>query len=53
MFVLCVCVCVRATEPNNDSPLNGYAAQLWDNQAEYKAVLLKKYAEAKGDAATK
>lgn len=33
-------------EPNNDSPLNAYAAQLWDNQEEYKEVLLKKYAEA-------
>lgn len=33
-------------DPNNDSPLNGYAAQLWDQQEEYKAVLLKKYQEA-------
>ena len=33
-------------EPNNDSPLNGYAAALWDNQEEYRAVNLKKYAEA-------
>lgn len=33
-------------EPNNDSPLNGYAAKLWDNQEEYKKVLHKKYAEA-------
>jgi ubiquitin-conjugating enzyme E2 C len=34
------------SEPNNDSPLNGTAAALWDNQEEYKRVLLKKYAEA-------
>jgi len=33
-------------DPNNDSPLNGYAAQLWEHQAEYKQVLLKKYKEA-------
>jgi ubiquitin-conjugating enzyme E2 C len=33
-------------EPNNDSPLNGYAAQLWDNQEEYLAVNLAKYKEA-------
>mgnify|MGYP003348069349 CR=1 FL=1 len=32
-------------DPNNDSPLNGYAAQLWENQSEYKKVLLKKYSE--------
>lgn len=30
-------------DPNNDSPLNGLAAQLWNNQEEYKRVLLKKY----------
>ena len=33
-------------EPNNDSPLNGYAAALWSNQEEYHKVLHKKYAEA-------
>ena len=33
-------------EPNNDSPLNSYAAKLWDNQEEYKRVLSKKYAES-------
>jgi hypothetical protein len=30
-------------EPNNDSPLNGYAAALWDNQAgmqDYKNTLI-------------
>lgn len=25
-------LCVAGAEPNNDSPLNGFAAQLWDNQ---------------------
>jgi len=30
-------------EPNNDSPLNAQAAELWANQVEYKKVLLKKY----------
>ena len=33
-------------DPNNDSPLNGHAAQLWEHQAEYKEVLMKKYKEA-------
>ena len=33
-------------EPNNDSPLNGYAAKLWDNQEEYKKVLHSKYEES-------
>ena len=32
-------------EPNNDSPLNVAAAQLWASPEEYKAVLLKKYKE--------
>eukprot|EP01089_Gocevia_fonbrunei_P017642 TRINITY_DN5783_c0_g1_i2.p1 TRINITY_DN5783_c0_g1~~TRINITY_DN5783_c0_g1_i2.p1 ORF type:complete len:136 (+),score=30.10 TRINITY_DN5783_c0_g1_i2:70-477(+) len=32
-------------EPNNDSPLNVFAANLWDDQAEYKRVLLVKYKE--------
>ncbi|EGG14123.1 ubiquitin-conjugating enzyme E2 [Cavenderia fasciculata] len=35
-------------EPNNESPLNSYAASIWDNQVEYKKVLLKKYQEATG-----
>jgi ubiquitin-conjugating enzyme E2 C len=35
-------------EPNNNSPLNPYAAQIWDNKAEYREVLLKKNAEAFG-----
>ena len=33
-------------DPNNDSPLNPYAAGLWDNKAEYKRVLAIKYREA-------
>eukprot|EP00033_Pygsuia_biforma_P003780 GCRY01004143.1.p1 GENE.GCRY01004143.1~~GCRY01004143.1.p1 ORF type:complete len:153 (-),score=28.45 GCRY01004143.1:255-713(-) len=33
-------------EPNNDSPLNGHAAKLWDNQEEYAKVLERKYREA-------
>lgn len=34
-------------DPNNDSPLNVNAAELWEDQVEYKRVLLKKYEEAK------
>jgi len=37
-------------EPNNDSPLNGYAAGLWANQEEYRRVLLKKSREAEAKA---
>ncbi|KAN0053211.1 hypothetical protein ACTA71_009660 [Dictyostelium dimigraforme] len=33
-------------EPNNESPLNSYAASLWSNQEEYKKVLEKRYQEA-------
>lgn len=33
-------------EPNNNSPLNPYAAQIWDNTVEYREVLLSKNAEA-------
>ncbi|KAJ2002453.1 Ubiquitin-conjugating enzyme E2 C [Coemansia thaxteri] len=32
-------------DANPQSPLNGMAAQLWDNQDEYKRVLLKHYKE--------
>ncbi|KAJ1963444.1 Ubiquitin-conjugating enzyme E2 11 [Dipsacomyces acuminosporus] len=32
-------------DPNPASPLNGQAAQLWENQEEYKRVLLKHYKE--------
>lgn len=33
-------------DPNNDSPLNSYAAQLWESAEEYKVTLHKKYSEA-------
>ncbi|KAJ2849565.1 Ubiquitin-conjugating enzyme E2 C [Coemansia brasiliensis] len=32
-------------DPNTASPLNGQAAQLWENQPEYKRMLLKHYKE--------
>lgn len=32
-------------EPNNASPLNAQAAQLWDNQDEYQKTLRKRYGE--------
>jgi len=32
-------------EPNNDSPLNPTAASMWENQEEFRRVLLKKQAE--------
>ncbi|RKP23766.1 ubiquitin-conjugating enzyme/RWD-like protein, partial [Syncephalis pseudoplumigaleata] len=32
-------------EPNNDSPLNGQAAQLWANQEEFKKQLMAHYNE--------
>mmetsp|Transcript_21486 Transcript_21486/g.30768 ORF Transcript_21486/g.30768 Transcript_21486/m.30768 type:complete len:177 (-) Transcript_21486:1104-1634(-) len=35
-------------EPNNESPLNIHAANLWADQVEYKATLLSKYREASG-----
>mmetsp|Transcript_16826 Transcript_16826/g.47027 ORF Transcript_16826/g.47027 Transcript_16826/m.47027 type:complete len:178 (-) Transcript_16826:257-790(-) len=35
-------------EPNNESPLNGYAAKLWVNQVDYRRVLRKKYDESIG-----
>jgi ubiquitin-conjugating enzyme E2 C len=34
-------------EPNNDSPLNTFAASLWANQQEFRRTVLKKYEEAK------
>jgi ubiquitin-conjugating enzyme E2 C len=37
-------------DPNNASPLNGQAAALWADQAEYRKILLKKYKEATGSA---
>eukprot|EP01121_Diplochlamys_sp_Union-15-3_P019201 TRINITY_DN717_c0_g2_i1.p1 TRINITY_DN717_c0_g2~~TRINITY_DN717_c0_g2_i1.p1 ORF type:complete len:158 (+),score=27.55 TRINITY_DN717_c0_g2_i1:62-535(+) len=33
-------------EPNNDSPLNPLASQMWEDQETYKKTLLKKYQEA-------
>jgi ubiquitin-conjugating enzyme E2 C len=36
-------------EPNPDSPLNAYAAQLWGNPAEYSAAVSRKYAESSSD----
>ncbi|KAG0721858.1 Ubiquitin-conjugating enzyme E2 C [Chionoecetes opilio] len=33
-------------EPNNDSPLNGHAAELWANQIAYKKHLLEHYKKA-------
>ncbi|KAK8394773.1 hypothetical protein O3P69_005925 [Scylla paramamosain] len=33
-------------EPNNDSPLNGHAAELWANQTAYKKHLLEHYKKA-------
>eukprot|EP00249_Psilotum_nudum_P012037 c23547_g1_i1 orf=444-1016(+) len=35
-------------EPNNESPLNSYAAALWINQEEYRKVLHKQYRDAGG-----
>lgn len=32
-------------EPNNDSPLNAQAAELWYNQVEYKKHLMETYKE--------
>eukprot|EP00162_Nutomonas_longa_P012154 comp20936_c0_seq1/m.43713 comp20936_c0_seq1/g.43713 ORF comp20936_c0_seq1/g.43713 comp20936_c0_seq1/m.43713 type:complete len:181 (-) comp20936_c0_seq1:13-555(-) len=33
-------------DPNNDSPLNAFAAQLWENKDEYKRTNDKKYKDA-------
>jgi len=30
-------------EPNNDSPLNSEAAELWNNQAEFKSQVMRHY----------
>ncbi|EFJ20234.1 ubiquitin-conjugating enzyme 19, E2 [Selaginella moellendorffii] len=35
-------------EPNNNSPLNSYAATLWPNQEEYKKVMIKQSREGSG-----
>nr|SVE73831.1 EOG090X0DZY [Daphnia atkinsoni] len=34
-------------DPNNDSPLNGQAAQLWSDQVAYKKLLLEKFQNTK------
>ena len=34
------------SDPNNESPLNAAAAQLWPHAAEYRATVVKKYHEA-------
>ncbi|KAK8729221.1 hypothetical protein OTU49_008684, partial [Cherax quadricarinatus] len=36
-------------EPNNDSPLNGHAAELWANQVAYKKHLIEHYKKANGE----
>ncbi|XP_031476005.1 uncharacterized protein LOC116247812 isoform X1 [Nymphaea colorata] len=35
-------------EPNNESPLNSYAATLWNNQEDYRKVVLKQYTDGGG-----
>ncbi|BBN06501.1 ubiquitin-conjugating enzyme E2 C [Marchantia polymorpha subsp. ruderalis] len=35
-------------EPNNDSPLNSYAAALWNNQEEYRKANCKHFRDAGG-----
>eukprot|EP00962_Isochrysis_galbana_P054372 scaffold25881_cov129-Isochrysis_galbana.AAC.6 len=35
------CLSFSAADPNLDSPLNGHAATLWNNQPEFKRALLK------------
>jgi ubiquitin-conjugating enzyme E2 C len=39
-------------DPNCDSPLNGYAAQLWRDQPAYAKVLQQKYKEATSGSST-
>eukprot|EP01064_Diplonema_japonicum_P002635 TRINITY_DN11686_c0_g1_i1.p1 TRINITY_DN11686_c0_g1~~TRINITY_DN11686_c0_g1_i1.p1 ORF type:complete len:166 (+),score=40.02 TRINITY_DN11686_c0_g1_i1:55-552(+) len=34
-------------EPNNESPLNNYAASIWSNQEEYMRVLKLKHSDSK------
>ncbi|KAK7086555.1 Ubiquitin-conjugating enzyme E2 C [Halocaridina rubra] len=40
-------------EPNNDSPLNGHAAELWANQVAYKKHLHEHYKKVNGDGDSK
>ncbi|KAH7297858.1 hypothetical protein KP509_25G015500 [Ceratopteris richardii] len=35
-------------EPNNDSPLNSYAAALWSNQEEYRKAMLRYHKDVGG-----
>lgn len=37
-------------DPNNDSPLNTDAAQLWGDQEKYREVCLQKYRDGGGKA---
>lgn len=37
-------------DPNNDSPLNTDAAQLWSDQEKYREVCLQKYRDGGGKA---
>mmetsp|Transcript_9027 Transcript_9027/g.18242 ORF Transcript_9027/g.18242 Transcript_9027/m.18242 type:complete len:140 (+) Transcript_9027:18-437(+) len=37
-------------DPNNDSPLNNQAANLWDNQEEYRRMVRKRYEEGRASA---
>jgi ubiquitin-conjugating enzyme E2 C len=39
-------------DPNNASPLNGQAAQLWADAVEYRKVVVKRYREATGTGPT-
>jgi ubiquitin-conjugating enzyme E2 C len=32
-------------EPNNDSPLNGHAAQIWEDKIEFRKFAVKKHSE--------
>ena len=34
-------------EPNNESPLNTYAASIWSNQTEFRKVLRAKHTDAR------
>lgn len=38
--------CFLSLEPNNDSPLNFQAAELWKNQTKYKKHLIEEYNRA-------
>ena len=42
-LTICFTFTFYVSEPNNESPLNTQAAELWSNQAAYKKLLLEKY----------